>query len=225
MSSKLLVAAVAVTVLGSVGCSGIFVAKERYEKDVDHLKAENDALRRDNAENHKYKDAFERHAAECQISVTTSKAYEDMAESLKKALEGLKIDPIDAPFVDKRTGAIVLTESLLFDLGSFTVSARGKDVLKKLADANRRSTFRIVGHTDSTPIARKETKDKLFSDTNMELSALRAVAVMQEIKRSGIPEDHMWVEGRGSAEPRGDKKSSRRVEIFLAGGDTKTSNR
>ncbi len=226
MSAKISILAVALAVLASVGCTGVFVPKTQYDRDVNQLREYNAALERDNAELRPIKDAYDRLKAQAAFNSESSRSWEELAEALKKALDGLAVEPGDFTY-DRKTGAFVFAADLLFDSGSYDISAKGKEVLKKFAQVNRGAHLRIVGHTDSAKVVKASTKQKLpVSDTNMELSALRAVSVMHELTRNGIPERSMWVEGRGSSEPRpGGLKACRRVEIFILGDNGKTVNK
>ena len=219
MSSKLFAVAAALAAFASVGCQGVFVPKNQYDRDVNQLREYNAALERDNAQLRPIKDAYDRLKAQSEFTLESNKTWEEMAEALKKALDGLAVEPGDFT-IDRKTGAFVFAADLLFDSGSYDISAKGKEVLHKFAEMNRGTHLRIVGHTDATKVVKASTKAKLpVSDTNMELSALRAVAVMQELLRNGIAERNMWVEGKGATEPRdGGPTRCRRVEIFVVGG-------
>lgn len=220
MSSKVSALALAVAVFGAVGCSGVFVPKEQYDRDTNQLKEYIIALERDNGVLRPTKDAYEQLKADAALSAESNKSYADLAEALKKAL-GVEGDVA----WDPRLGVFTLGTDLLFDSGKFEISPKGKEVLKKFAEANRTARLRIVGHTDPTNITRIGTKNMLFSDSNMELSALRAVAVWAELKKAGLKD--MWVEGRGSSEPKpGGHAKCRRVEIWIVGeANGKTSNK
>ena len=221
MSSKLFAVATALAVLASVGCTGVFVPKTQYDRDVNQLREYNAALERDNAQLRPIKDAYDRLKAQSEFTTDSNQAWEEMAEALKKALDGIAVEPGDFTF-DRKTGAFVFAADLLFDSGCYDISAKGKEALRKFAEMNRGAHLRIVGHTDAAKVVKASTKSKLpVSDTNMELSALRAVAVMHELIRNGIAERNMWVEGKGATEPRdGGLNRCRRVEIFVVGGTT-----
>src|SRR6185503_13459489 len=80
------------------------------------------------------------------------------------------------------------------------------------------SALRIVGHTDAKPITRKTTLDKLDTDTNMELSCRRAIAVMGELLKNGVRETQIVsVEGHGT-EATSSQGVARCVEIFIVKG-------
>jgi flagellar motor protein MotB len=127
-----------------------------------------------------------------------------------------------------RTGAWEMGTDLLFESGSAKVSAQGKEILKKFADAHKAGgySFRIVGHTDNARIAKPKTMQLLDTDTNVELSTLRAIAVMGELKSCGLSESSFAeCVGKGNREPcaPNDKspsnmKKNRRVEIYVLGG-------
>lgn len=217
MSGKIWAVCLGVAVLGSVGCTGEFVSRHIYERDVNQYKEYNAALERDNAEMRPKADGYDTLRQQMDSMGGADKTYAELAESLKRALAGLDV-PVNSVIVEKN-GAVVLSDELLtFDLGKFEVTAQGKAVIKRLADAHRNSMVRLVGHTDRKPVKRPGTREKLITDSNPELSVLRAVAVMGEFMKNGIDEGQfVSVEGHGWKEPRGDAKTSRRVEIFFVG--------
>jgi len=211
MSSKLYVVCLGAALLGPVGCSGLFVAKEQYDKDIQQQKAYIEALERDNAALRPRADAFERHRAECDLANGAQKTYAELADALKRALAGLDVEP-GAVTVDDRTGAVKLANEFLFDLGSWVLKPQAKEVLQKFAQTQRNSVLKIVGHTDRKPIVRKPTREALETDTNMELSSKRAVAVMGELLKAGLTERQI-----ASVEGHGSEINRRCVEIFVVG--------
>jgi flagellar motor protein MotB len=226
MSSKLWVVCLGAALLGSVGCSGVFVAKEKYDQDVNQLKAYVEALERDNAALRPEADAFKRHRAECDLASGAQKTYAELADALKRALAGLDVEP-GAVTVDEKTGAVRLATEFLFDLGSWVVKPQAREVLQKFAQTQRGALLKIVGHTDRKPIVREATKKGLETDTNMELSAKRAVAVMGELLKAGLSDRQI-----ASVEGHGAEINRRCVEIYVvgeaaaparAGGAVKTS--
>lgn len=218
MSSKLFLACVGAAVLASVGCSGVFVPKQQYDRDTAQQKEYIEALEREVASLRPKADAYDKLKGEMDLTAEANRINAELAESLKRALAGLGVDERDV-YVDPRTGAVVMATDLLFDSGSYEISAKGREVLRKFAESHRGSQLKIVGHTDRRRVALASTKQKLDTDTNLELSAKRAVAVMGELLKGGVPERQMWIEAKGSTEPRsGGDKACRRVEIFVAGG-------
>jgi flagellar motor protein MotB len=218
MSSKILAACLGVAVIGSVGCTGEFVSRHIYDRDISQYKGYNEALERDNAEMRPKADAYDQLRKDMDLANGADKTYADLAESLKKALEGLNVAP-EVVTINRATGGIVLGDELLsFDSGKFEVTKQGKEIIKRLAEMHRNATFKIVGHTDRKPIVKADTKAKLITDSNDELSVLRAVAVMGVLMQNHIPSGHFLLEGHGSREPlAGGDKSCRRVEIFVMG--------
>jgi flagellar motor protein MotB len=221
MSAKVLAVCLVVAVLGSIGCTGEFISREIYNRDLNQVKEYNSALERDNAEMRLKAEAWDNSRGVTTDSGAVDKTYADLAESLKRALAGLNV-PAEQVIIDRRTNAIVLGDELLtFDSGKFEVTAAGKAVLKRLAEVHGSKTFKIVGHTDNKPVVKANTKEKLMTDSNEELSVLRAVAVMGVLMQNHIQSGQfVSIEGHGWREPRGNAKDSRRVEIFVMGDAT-----
>ena len=120
----------------------------------------------------------------------------------------------------------VFQSSVLFDLGKADISAEGKASLESLAsavlDLEREIPpdipwiLRVDGHTDSKPI----TGGGQFK-SNWELSAARAVAVVQYLVSKGVEPDRLAAAGFGEFQPL-DKGSddealgrNRRIELKL----------
>jgi flagellar motor protein MotB len=217
MSSKLFAACLCLAVLGSIGCAGMYVPKDQYDRDITQLNDYKSALERDNAELRPKAEGYDRLKGQMDLTQDAGRFYGDIAASLKKALAGLGVDPDDVSVGDK--GQIVFATDLLFDLGSWTISAKGKEVLAKFAQTQKGNLLKIVGHTDKKPIVTQKVKAALDTDTNLELSVKRAIIVASELMKAGISERAMGVEGKGSTEsrPGGDAKC-RRVEIFVVEG-------
>lgn len=159
------------------------------------------------------------------------KASEQMAEKLKEA-------DIDAE-VDKLTGNVKISELELFELGSYTLSAKGKKYLDKFVPiyidtifanetlAGNVANIIVQGHTDSHSYAGLKTPEEQFVK-NMELSLLRANAVEQYMFKTKYNKKYdkdlrrlVTVEGRSFSEPvlkadgTEDFAKSRRVELKL----------
>lgn len=201
----------------TIGCAGSFVPKGQYDRDVAQLKEYIGALERDNAEIRPKAEAYDRLKGEFDLTNTSGKFYSDLADSLKKALAGLGVEPSEV--IVEKDGRVVFLTDVLFELGSWNLSAKGREILGKFAQTQRGNLLKVVGHTDKKPIVRDATKKALDTDTNLELSSKRAVAVAGELIKHGLSEKSLCVEGKGSSEPRsgGDAKC-RRVEIFVIPG-------
>ena len=126
MSSKILAVCLGVAVIGSVGCTGEFVSRHIYDRDITQVKEYNAALERDNAEMRPKADAYDQLRKEMELANGADKTYADLAESLKKALAGMDIKQ-EHVYVDPASKAVVFSGELLnFDLGKFEVTAQGK---------------------------------------------------------------------------------------------------
>ena len=220
MSSKLSIVIVGAAVaLGSIGCAGRYVTKEEYDRDITQTRELNDALTKENAELRQKGEAYDRLKAEMDVNGESAKFYAELADSLRKALKDNGIhDGPDVVTVEK-DGRVVFATDVMFDLGSWTLTPKGHQILAAFAQTQKSTVMKIVGHTDSKRIASAKLKTALETDTNKELSVKRAIAVMGELLKSGVRESQIAsVEGHGSDEPRGNDTKSRRVEIFVLPG-------
>ena len=186
MSSKILFTLVAAfAALSSVGCSSAWMSRDEFDRETAQMREYNQALEKENADL-KLKGAdYDRLKGELEANGESAKFYNELAASLRKALQGSVVKDDDFA-VNKATGAIEFKDGVLFDLGSWKISAKGAAILKAIADTQRSNVVKIVGHTDRKPITRPATKAALDTDTNMELSTRRAVAVMGELDRKSV---------------------------------------
>lgn len=208
----------------AAGCSGTHVNKLQYDRDVAALKDYAAALERRNADLEAKARALENLEDIQLVARTQDELYQQIADHLRAALEVFREDG-DAMTYDARRGVWTAGTDLLFDSGSWTISAKGLEVLKKFAEAHKGKDvrFRIAGHTDRAPIVKENTKKALDTDTNMELSARRALAVMGQLKKFGLAEGQFTeCVGMGNQRPAApndrnaaNMKKNRRVEIFV----------
>jgi len=220
MSSKISLAlASLVVVFGSIGCSSKWMSQEEHDALTQQLNEYKNALESENAQLRMKAAEFDRLKAEFDANSESAKFYNDLAASLKQALHGLGMDEKKGDVVfNPQKGAYEFKDGVLFDLGSWNISAKGKQILKAIADTQRGNVLRIVGHADAKPITRKPTLDKLDTDTNKELSCRRAIAVMGELLKNGIKENSVAsVEGHGTS-PTSNNGVARCVEIFIVKG-------
>lgn len=125
---------------------------------------------------------------------------------------------------DAARGNVKWKSDLLFALGSDTVRETSKEPLRLFTEILKSPAADgfeaiVVGHTDDTPIVRASTKAK--HPTNWHLSAHRAIAVAQIIKKNGFDPGRIGVMGFGEfrpiaegGTPAGDSQN-RRVEIYI----------
>lgn len=108
-------------------------------------------------------------------------------------------------------GSDVVKESSLAGLRSFT------DILKSPAAADFETL--VVGHTDTVPIQKADTRAK--HPTNWHLSAHRSIAVSNVLQQYGYAPQKLSVMGCGEYRPIAEnsnesgKSRNRRVEIYL----------
>ena len=112
---------------------------------------------------------------------------------------------------------ITMSDSILFQAGSATLLKSGESVLSKVVDVLKNypdKMVRVDGHTDSDPIRRAKSK---FS-SNWDLSATRAVRVVEELTKSSvINSEKVFVAAYSKYRPvdPSNKKLNRRVEIVV----------
>ena len=161
MSSKISLAIVgAVVALTSIGCNPGYITKDDHDRELAQMREYKDALEKENAELRLKGAEYDRLKAENDLNGDSAKFYNDLAASLRNALKGSGVDDREI-FVNPRTGAVEFSTGLLFDLGSWNISPRGKQALKAFAEANRGNVFKIVGHADKKPIVREATRKEI----------------------------------------------------------------
>lgn len=161
-------------------------------------------------------------------------AKENATKSLQ---ESLKEQNLDAT-IDPISGIVKISDLELFDLGSYTLSDKGKLYLDKFAPTYLNSLFSnnylnenidkiiIQGHTDSQTFKGKYSDDEQYMK-NMELSLNRAYAVANYMTNTPYNKENgnklrkmIIVEGASFSNPiftngKEDFAKSRRVELKL----------
>lgn len=131
--------------------------------------------------------------------------------------------------LDPKTGACKLDTDLLFDSGDAELKPGAERVLRDFAELFQSSEARelklmVVGHADSQGIKGREVRERY--PNNWHLSAGRALAVADHLRKAGIPEERMGVVGYGQHQPISPNDTSearqknRRVELFVLGPET-----
>jgi len=90
MSSKHFVVCVGVALLGALGCTGM-MSREEHDREMTQANELADALRSENASLKSKADAYDQLNQEKSLLENASRTYAQMAESLRKALDGLGI--------------------------------------------------------------------------------------------------------------------------------------
>jgi chemotaxis protein MotB len=129
---------------------------------------------------------------------------------------------------DPATGISKLDTDILFDSGEAELKPGAEKVLGQLVRVLKSPEaadlkIMVVGHTDNQQIAKKPAREKF--PNNFHLSTARALAVADEMRRQGLPEERLGVAGFGPHQPiapnasPGDRQKNRRVEIFAMNRD------
>ncbi len=114
-----------------------------------------------------------------------------------------------------------LVDKILFDSGQAALNAEGKQTLAKVAEVLSTLTDKAIhvqGHTDDVPIAGSL---KARFDSNWELSAARALAVVKYFENQGVDPSHLIALAYGEHHPMAPNDSSkgraqnRRIDIVL----------
>lgn len=110
---------------------------------------------------------------------------------------------------------------LLFDSGKDELKSSGMKALSEISEILKGNDFNveIAGHTDTDPVNVTKKKFK----TNAALGAARALAVMEQIQKNGVPGERMHISSYGEFRPLdpADKSKNRRVEIRVLLKDAK----
>ena len=114
-----------------------------------------------------------------------------------------------------------LAGDVLFDYGTATLKAGGKDELEKVGETFKGYTdkiIRVVGHTDNVPVTKSLQSTY---PSNWELSVARATNVVRFLQEVGVPPERMLAVGRGEFDPVASndtpegRQKNRRIEIML----------
>jgi len=125
---------------------------------------------------------------------------------------------------DSARGTVKWKADLLFPLGSDEVNPSSMEGLRGFVDILKSAAAAdfeviIVGHTDTKPIQKPQTRER--HPTNWHLSAHRSIAVGSVLQKLGYRPDRVAVMGCGEFRPIADNASeagssqNRRVEIYL----------
>ena len=170
-------------------------------------------------------------------------AKENATKELKASLEAQNLDAT----VDAITGVVKISDLELFELGSYTLSEKGKAYLDKFAPAYFNSIFSnnflnkniekiiIQGHTDSQTFKGQYSEDEQYMK-NMELSLNRAFSVANYMSQTPYNKENgdklrkmILVEGASFSQPiildgKEDYQKSRRVELKIVMKDLGKKN-
>ncbi|NQT11774.1 MAG: OmpA family protein, partial [Planctomycetes bacterium] len=129
---------------------------------------------------------------------------------------------------NSHTGVSKLDTDVLFDVGGTELKPGAEAVLAELVRVlntpeGRDLNVLVVGHTDDRLIAKKPVREEY--PNNFHLSARRALAVSDRLRKLGLASERMGVAGFGPHQPVApnrtdeDRRKNRRVELFVMAAD------
>lgn len=140
--------------------------------------------------------------------------YEDVIARFRSLMDGGQL----SVSIDRGRMVIQLPQDILFQSGSATMGAEGRNVISQvgavLADFDDRR-FQVEGHTDNVPISTERFP------SNWELSSARALAVVRLLTAQGVAPENISGAAYGEYQPRAsnDDRTSRalnrRIEIVM----------
>ncbi len=130
---------------------------------------------------------------------------------------------------DPNTGVSKLDTDFLFDSGDAELKGGAERILGEFAEIfqspeGRELKIMVIGHTDAQGIKGREVRQRY--PNNWYLSAGRALAVADRLRKAGIPQERMGVVGFGQYQPVSAndtaeaRQKNRRVEIYVLGPET-----
>jgi chemotaxis protein MotB len=168
-------------------------------------------------------------SASSQQTQSEETSQEQVNERMKKVTQQLEKEIIDGAIEMESLGqqiTIRIRENGSFSAGSAFLQPQFKPIIRKIGSilADMPGDIEISGHSDSQQIS-----NELYR-SNWDLSAQRAVAVAEELRRApGFDESRMSVVGKAATSPlvEGDDAQAasrnRRVEISINQGKPKIS--
>lgn len=220
----------------TIGCG---IPKEKYDADtanlqklIDETRGQSGALQSEIDKTNAERAALEAELAELQqqlqrltderdanaAAVEKARArirmFKDMLLKFKELTDSgkIKIKIVNNKMI------VEMDSAILFSSGSAKLSKEGKkalaDVAAVLATIEKRN-FQVAGHTDNKPISNSKF------DSNWELSAARAVSVVEHMIRKGMLADNLSAAGYAdtqavsSNETAAGRADNRRIEIVL----------
>ncbi|MBN2716669.1 MAG: OmpA family protein [Deltaproteobacteria bacterium] len=185
------------------------IAKMKTERES--LAAELDALQ---AQLQKLADERDANAAAIEKAQARIKLFKDMLLKFKELTESGKIK---IKIVNNRM-LVEMDSAILFPSGSAKLSNEGSEALAAVASVLATiddRNFQVAGHTDNKPISSSKFK------SNWELSAARAVSVVEHMIENGMNSENLSAAGYADTQPVASNETAtgraqnRRIEIVL----------
>ena len=152
---------------------------------------------------------------------------QDMREYQSEFYRAVKIALGDTESVEADGDRFIVQSDILFPTGSYKLSAAGKKQLRAIADVIKEMEtkipsdidwiIRVDGHTDNKPVV---PGNRAYSN-NMQLSLLRATAVVNELVHDGVLKKRLVPSGFGDMYPFApntdatNMQKNRRIELKL----------
>ena len=152
---------------------------------------------------------------------------QDMREYQSEFYRAVKIALGNTESIEADGDRFIVQSDILFPTGSYKLSAAGKKQLRAIADVIKEMEtkipsdidwiIRVDGHTDNKPVV---PGNRAYSN-NMQLSLLRATAVVNELVRDGVLKKRLVPSGFGDMYPFApntdatNMQKNRRIELKL----------
>lgn len=194
--------------------------RELNEKEKAFAQKEKQLLAQQRELENQGKQLEQRNQAAAQALQATERELEDLRTSVAKALTGFADKGLQ---VETKNGKVYVSmeDKLLFAPGSWTVSSKGVEAIKRLAKELEEHTdlnIMVEGHTDNDAYhGSTAVKD------NWDLSVMRATAIVKLLLKEGpsIKPERVEASGHGEYAPKrpntsaANKAVNRRTEIIL----------
>jgi len=128
-----------------------------------------------------------------------------LPEEVNEALQALAAQHPDLLTYDAKNGMVRFASDFTFALGSTALQPQAKESIQALAGILNTASIanyeiKVVGHTDSVPISKPETRAK--HPTNTHLSVHRAISVRDALVNANVAAGRIQVAGYGPYRPR-----------------------
>jgi len=139
-------------------------------------------------------------------------------KKLQEVIDETKMKESIKIIKDKGNLTLLLRDAIFFDLGEADLKDSAREVMARLGRtlAAIDKQIRVEGYTDDIPIRTWAFR------SNWELSAARAIAVLEELVKHGVPPQRLAAAGYGEYNPHypnnsdANRAANRRVEIVVA---------
>ena len=144
-----------------------------------------------------------------ETSNSSGAPFESLEKEFNQSLEDLVAAGLINIKSDENWLTIELSSGLIFPSGSATILLKAKPILKQIAKtlAPLKNYVRVRGYTDNVHIG-----NELYA-SNWELSAYRAISVLNSLSGDGIPSAQLAIEAYGEFSPFASNSTERGREV------------